>query len=128
MELMVSPVTGLLRSVEVRGDEMSRRYEVADLSELQRQSGWPWSHRWNWLLDTPERISVLRRSVVAAALVFNGVIVGVFRLIPVWGPPDTALGWGFSVVGVGLLPIGVAWAWSAYRLRHLQARCLPGGV
>lgn len=95
--------------------------DTADLDQLQRRSGQPWSRRWNWLLDKPTRSGVGMRSLVAVALLFNAVL-SVLRLSPVWGPQTDAFGLVINVSGVILLPVGLLFAWSALRLHRFRTR------
>lgn len=100
--------------------------EQADRTELQRQTGQPWSRKWNWLLDKPDKVGVTGRGFLAGTLLFNGVVVGVLRLTPVWGPPTSLVELVVGLLAVLLLPVGLVWAWSAFQLhRLLRARTSP---
>lgn len=105
----------MVKAVQEPVASEAERQDSADVDQLQRQSGQPWSHRWNWLLDRPGRTGVGMRALVAVALLFNGVL-SVLRLSPVWGPQGEAFGLVVNALGVILLPVGVLFAWSALRL------------
>lgn len=99
----------------------TQQQSSAELDQLQRESGQPWNHRWNWLLDRPGGAGVGMRSLVAFALVFNAVL-SVLRLSPVWGPQHETFGLVINVLGVILLPLGLLFAWSALRLHRFRTR------
>lgn len=92
--------------------------EQAELLEVQRRTWLPWPRHWNWLLDRPSRGGAGMRVFQAAALLFSAIGVGIFRLTPVFGPPTSTAEIVFGILGVLLLPVGLAWAWSAYRIRQ----------
>jgi|SRR5690625_2182564 len=105
----------------------TQQQSSADLDQVQRASGQPWNHRWNWVLDRPSRTGVGMRSLVAVALMFNAVL-SVLRLSPVWGPQQEAFGLVINAVGVVLLPVGLLFAWSALRLHTFRGTHQEAGA
>lgn len=81
----------------------------------------PWPRRWNWLLDNPKRSSLALRYFIAFLLLFNGVL-SILRMTPVFGPQTGAFAIVINVLGLLLIPIGIVWAWSAYRLHRSGQR------
>lgn len=111
----------VVKGMQTQVTHDAQQPDTADVDQLQRRSGQPWSRRWNWLLDKPTRSGVGMRSLVAVALLFNAVL-SVLRLSPVWGPQTDAFGLVINVSGVILLPVGLLFAWSALRLHRFRTR------
>lgn len=91
--------------------------QQTDVTHVQQHSGRPWYRLWNWVLDKPNSAGVPARWVIAAGLLFNGLL-SVLRLTPALEPQTEAPGVMLNGLGIELIPLGAAWAWSAVRLHR----------
>lgn len=88
-----------------------------ELLEAQEQTGQPWSRRMNWLLGKPSESGWGFRFVLSLLLLFQVVIIILLHLSPAFGSPESWFEIALGIGGLVLLPVSLAWLWSALKLR-----------